>query len=253
MHEQKSINSLRSGKLALFKDRATMGGTQLELSFRRGRGGARPGAGRKRLPTHQRRTPHRARAAHRGAQPVHVTLRAASRSLRSRFVSKSVLRALRDSNSARFRVVHYSVQENHVHLIVEAASTAALSSGMRGLMVRVARRVNRVLFRRGRFWADRWHGRALTSPRQVRNALVYVLQNRFKHRPILRSDPWAAPSARWQLDPLSSAEWFCGFATSLPSAFRSIGPPCVVPAKTWLLTVGWLRHGRIRIGEEPKR
>jgi hypothetical protein len=48
---------------------------------------------------------------------------------------------------------------------------------MRGLMVRLAKRVNKLLFRRGRFWADRWHGNALTAPRQVPNALVYVLQN----------------------------------------------------------------------------
>jgi len=249
----KGIDStpLRLCKLALFKRRVKMGGSQLELSFRRGRGGARPGAGRKRLPGRQRHTPHRARAAHRAGHPVHVTLRAASRSLRRRFVSKTVLRALRDSNSAHFRVVHYSVQDNHVHLIVEAASTAALWSGMRGLTVRVARRVNRVLFRRGRFWADRWHGRALTAPRQVRNALVYVLQNRLKHCQRIHSDGRAA-SAYSALDPLSSAQWFHGFATSLPLGFRSVGPPCVVPAKTWLLTVGWLRHGRIRIGEVPK-
>jgi REP element-mobilizing transposase RayT len=183
---------------------------------------------------------------------VHVTLRAASRSLRHRFVAKTVLQALLDSNSAHFGVVHYSLQENHVHLIIEAVSTAALLSGMRGLMVRVARRVNRVLFRRGRFWADRWHGRALTGPRQVRNALVYVLQNRFKHRTRIHSHAHGVASACWQLDPLSSAAWFHGFATSLPVGFRSIGPPCVVPARTWLLTVGWLRHGRIRIEEAPK-
>jgi len=229
-----------------------MGGVQLELSFARGRGGARSGAGRKRLPAQQRRTPHRARSAHRAAQPVHVTLRAASRSLRSPFVSKTVLRALRDSSSAHFGIVHYSLQDNHIHLIVEAASTAALSSGMRGLMVRVARRVNRLLFRRGRFWADRWHGKALTGPRQVRNALVYVLQNRLKHRPMLHSEAGAAASAHSPLDPLSSAQWFRGFATSPPLGFRSVGPPCVVRAKTWLLRVGWLRHGRIRIEEAPK-
>ena len=229
-----------------------MGGEQLELSFLRGRGGARPGAGRKRRAAHERRTPHRARAAHRAAHPVHVTLRAASRSLRSGFVSKTVLRALRDSSSAEFAVVHYSVQVNHIHLVVEAASTAALSSGMRGLMVRVARRVNRVLLRRGRFWADRWHGSALTTPRQVRNALVYVLQNRLKHCAARHSNTRGAASAYPLLDPLSSAEWFHGFASSPPLGFLSIGPPCVVPAETWLLRVGWLRHGRIRIGETPK-
>jgi hypothetical protein len=64
---------------------------------------------------------------------------------------------------------------------------------------RITRRVNRLLRRRGRFWADRWHGRDLEGPRQVRNALVDVLQNHKKH------------SRSASLDPLSSAGSFDGF------------------------------------------
>ena len=223
---------------------------QLELSFHHpSRGGARLGAGRKRFPAHARHTPHRARPAHRAAHPVHVTLRARSRSLRTQVVSKTVLRALRDSNSERFRIAHYSVQENHVHLIVEADDKRSLSSGVRGLMVRVARRVNQLLFRRGRLWADRWHGHALTRPREVRNALVYVLQNHKKHGEA------ASRSGRDgvnDLDVFSSAEWFCGFAEPLPRGFRSVGTPCVAFARTWLLRVGWLRHGLIHFREAPR-
>src|SRR6187402_2877001 len=153
----------------------------LARSAQRGRGGVRAGAGRPKLRPHLRRTEHRARPSHRAGEPVHVTLRALSRSLRSQYVAPTVLRALRASNRDAFRIAHYSLQENHLHLLVEAESKAELLSGMRGLMVRIARRVNRLLFRRGTFWADRWHGRALTSPREVRNALVYVINNRAKH------------------------------------------------------------------------
>jgi len=106
-------------------------------------------------------------------------------------------------------------------------------------MVRIARRVNRLLRRQGRFWADRWHGRDLAGPRQVRNVLVYVLQNHKKH----------ANSAA--LDPLSSAASFDGFATAIPDGFRSVGPPCVAAAKTWLLKSGWRRRGLIRLSEAP--
>jgi len=218
---------------------------QLGLPFapsRSGRGGARRGAGRRPLPAHLRHTPHRARPAHRAAHPVHVTLRSRVRCLRTQFVARTVLRAFRDSNAEHFRIVHYSVQENHVHLIVESASAASLSSGMRGLMVRIARRVNPLLFRRGPFWADRWHGHALKGPREVRNALVYVLQNRKKH----------APESGAALDPLSSAAWFDAFIEPLPIARRSIGPPNAVAARTWLLKIGWQRHGRIGRHEAPK-
>ena len=218
-----------------------MSASQLVFSFSelKRRGGARRGAGRKPRAAHLRQTPHRARAVHRKAHPVHVTLRAGVRSLRSQQVARLVLAALRDSNRDWFRVVHYSVQENHVHLIVEAEDTKTLSSGVRGLMVRIARRVNRLMRRRGRFWTDRWHGRDLEGPRQVRNALVYVLQNHKKH----------AGSAA--LDPLSSAASFDGFASALPSTFRSVGPPCVAPAQTWLLSCGWRRRGLIRLTEAP--
>src|SRR6185369_10464412 len=189
---------LHSTRLALSMLRGMQANTnQLALSFpeQKRRGGARQGAGRKPRAGRLRQTPHRVRPVHRKAHPVHVTLRAGARILRTQHVARTLLSGLRDSNRDWFRVVHYSVQENHVHLIVEAEDSAALASGVRGLMVRVARRVNRSLRRHGHFWADRWHGRDLEGPRQVRNALVYVLQNHKKH----------ADTAA--LDPLSSAAW----------------------------------------------
>ena len=53
-------------------------------------------------------------------------------------------------NRFGFRLVHYSVQGNHVHLLVEAKDEKSLSRGMCGLGVRVARGLNRVMRRRGR-------------------------------------------------------------------------------------------------------
>jgi REP element-mobilizing transposase RayT len=214
---------------------------QLALSFSEPtrRGGARAGAGRKPRAAYLRHTPHRARPVHRTAHPVHVTLRAGVYSLRTQRLALTVLGALRESNREWFRVVHYSIQDSHIHLIVEAEDTKSLASGVRGLMVRVARRVNRVLRRGGRFWADRWHGRALDGPRQVRNVLVYVLQNHQKH------------TRGASLDPLSSAAAFDGFATAIPRSFRGVGPPWTVAARTWLLKVGWRRRGLIRLDEAP--
>jgi len=174
----------------------------------------------------------------------------AGRKPRTQQVAHALLAALRDSNRDWFRVVHYSVQDKHVHLIVESDDNETLSSGVRSLMVRIARRVNRLLYRRGRFWADRWHGRDLEGPRQVRNALVYVLQNHRKHSP---SDALRDTRRGAALDPLSSAGSFDGFASALPAAFRSIGPPCTAAARTWLLKSGWRRRGLVRLTEGPAR
>ncbi len=226
---------------------------QLSLtSSRERRGGARAGAGRKPGPAGLRRTPHRARPNHHARHPVHVTLRASLRSLRAQQVVRTVLGAVRDSNRESFRVAQYSIQDNHVHLIVEAEDKARLSSGVRGLMVRIAKRVNRLLFRRGRFWAQRWHGVPLSTPRQVRNALVYVLQNHRKHHASRLEVSSAVQTAATTLDPASSAQWFDGFATSLPPGFRGIGPPSTVPARSWLLSQGWRRRGLIRFREQPR-
>jgi len=69
-------------------------------------------------------------------------------------------------------VLQFSVQRDHIHLLVEAPDGRALSRGLQGLAIRIAKGVNRILGRRGRVWADRFHARALRTPREVRNALI---------------------------------------------------------------------------------
>ncbi|HKO91462.1 MAG TPA: hypothetical protein VJU61_09940, partial [Polyangiaceae bacterium] len=73
------------------------------------------------------------------------------------------------------RIVHYSIQSNHVHLLVEADDRRALTAGLRGLFVRIAGALNRLWQRRGGVFADRFHERELRTPREVRNSLLYVL------------------------------------------------------------------------------
>jgi REP element-mobilizing transposase RayT len=189
---------------------------------------------------------------------VHVTLRAGLGSLRSQLLFPTVRIAISlatRKDPERFRIVHYSVQSNHVHLICEAAERRALTAGVHGLEARITRYINRLLNRRGAFWADRWHGRALKSPREVRNALVYVLANFRKHasRPVARG-----------VDPCSSGAWFHGWRAF--GAQR--GPPPLagrawplgkddeqVPVsepRTWLVRKGFLKAGRVRLDEAPR-
>jgi len=133
--------------------------------------------------------------------------------------------------------VHFSVQSDHLHLIVEAADKEAMSRGVWGLAVRLARAVNRALGRRGSVWGDRYHVRALRTPREVRSALVCVLQNFRKH---LRGVTG--------LDPCSSAPWFDGFRAREPVDHKE---SVVVGARTWLLRLGWRRRGLIGLVEAP--
>jgi REP element-mobilizing transposase RayT len=203
-------------------------------------GGRRAGAGRKPAAGSRPGVPHRSRPAHHAAHPLHVTLRTgqAVRCLRAARVFPAVRRALIAASHSGFRIVHYSVQDDHLHLLVEAYDTRALCHGLRGLAIRVARAVNRALGRRGAVWADRYHARALGTPREVRHALVYIFMNRRKHHAGERG-----------LDPCSSAFWFTGWRHPV-SAPPGAAP--VVPARTWLAAVGWRQHGLVGIEEKPR-
>ncbi len=219
----------------------------------RKRGGWRPGAGRKRV-ARRSSTPHRARPPHSESHPVLVTLRSAFRPLRSQFVEPTVRRAIAETGQRApkcFRITDYTIQYNHMHIIVEASDKPALSSGIRSLVIRIARSVNALVGLRGRFWADRWFGRELTSPRQVRTALVYVLANYRKHSPYP-----VAPG----IDPFSSGEWFDGWEFGGMRAESGSGPPgsgaCrnappVSRPRTTLGRVGWRRYGLIRFDDAP--
>jgi len=163
--------------------------------------------------------------------------RAGLPSLRSdKLVLKAVRGALAEGHKPAFRVVQFSVQSNHLHLIVEAHDKDALSRGMQGLTVRMARAVNRALGGKGGIFADRYHAHELKTPRETRAALLYVLQNWAKHGP------------GGTYDPHSSAIWFDGWAKP-PSSGQA--PPIVAAARTWLITIGWRRHGLLRPGEKP--
>ena len=184
--------------------------------------------------------------------------------LRTQGVLRRIEQCLARAQSAsrisegQFRVLQFSVQSDHVHLLIEAADRRALSRGMQGLAIRLARRVNSLLRRKGPFWGDRYHARALTTPREVRNAIVYVLQN-FKKHQVRADDP---------LDEYSSAHWFDGWVPRAGPYVRELGAlhaqrhrrtrgeaevTCPVrPARTWLGSVGWRMHGCLQPSERPR-
>ena len=210
-------------------------------------GGCRPGAGRK--PGLIRRDPHRRRPPLAARHPCHVTVRVRSDvpSLRTvRFVREVETSFRQARERGRFRLVHYSIQTNHVHLIVEAASSIDLASAMKSLGSRLARAVNRVFRRRGPVLADRCHLRALRTPREVRNAIAYVLLNARRHAAKLGRRCSGVP----RIDPASSGRWFEGWRGPVVAAGDA---PAVAQPRTWLLLVGWLRAGRIDPGETPGR
>jgi putative transposase len=183
-------------------------------------GGKRQGAGRKRK-AEKSSVSHVKRPALAARHPVHVTLRGAKGlpSLRRRAAYRGLVEAFRGGRERfGFRLVHCAVMSNHVHLVVEAEGQSALSRGMQGLAVRMARAVNRVWARTGAVFAERFHAHVLRTPREVRKAVAYVLENARKHGLVV------APGMP---DPFTSGSVESGLA--------------VARARTWLLSVGWRR------------
>jgi REP element-mobilizing transposase RayT len=224
---------------------STSGYVQLALPCR-GRGGYRPGSGRRR--SGRAGVPHRQRPVLGSRFPVHVTLRARAdlpslRLAESRRALVAAIEAARDRFGCK--IVHFSIQSNHVHLLCEANDQTSLSRGLRGLLIRMARGLNRAHARRGSVWADRYHERILRSPREVRGALVYVLGNWRHHG----GDRYPLGC----IDPCSSAAWFDGFLEPILPA-PALPPQPVAPARTWLLASGYQRYrGRLSVDEAPWR
>jgi REP element-mobilizing transposase RayT len=216
-----------------------------------GRGGWRPGAGR---PRGGKCAGHVRRERFPGRFPQHVTLRVVPGlgSLRRYRPLRVVRQAIAaGGHKADFRIIEFNLLANHLHLIVEAEGAEALARGMQGFEVRVARRLNRVLDRRGKLFAERYHARSLRTPTDVRHAIRYVLLNHRHHR--AQAGERSSGSV---LDPYSSAAWFKGWK-SRPRAdepwqreLLATRCPTAVPT-VWLLTDGWQRLGLLGLREKP--
>lgn len=213
-------------------------------------GGWRPNAGRPRTRNgvaHERRETVAAR------YPQHVTQRIESgvASLRKNELVALIRNAIGQSHGPEFRVAEFAIESNHLHMIIEAENNEARTRGLKGLGVRIARSVNRATGRSGPVFADRYHARPLKTPREVHNAIRYVLNNTRHHVPGLDAEP------TW-IDPCSSALWFDGWAKpiELDAWWKRVlieQPSPTAKARTWLLAVGWRRHGLLHFDETPGR
>ena len=146
--------------------------------------------------------------------------------------------------------MQYSIQSSHVHLLCEAVDRAALSKGMQGLLIRISKALNKLWERRGSVFTERYHEHILRTPREVRNALAYVLNNVWRHlrgaRPSKGSDTASG------LDEFASGLWFDGWRERPRTAsMKGVDPPVAAP-HTWLVLTGWRRHGLIRLDEVPR-
>ncbi len=165
-----------------------------------------------------------------------------------------------------FRLAEWSLQANHIHMICEADDEVALGRGLKGVGVRLSKKVNGVQGRTGSVLTDRYHAHVLRTPLEVRNALLYVLSNVRKHEAALgrygpRPGRYAPlpPAGATPVDPASSAPWFLGWRAidvhGSPVVWISAevrdSPAPVAEPRSWLLREGWKKHGLLHLLEIP--
>ena len=195
---------------------------------------------------------HRQREALAPRHPAHVTLKLRSGlpRLRQKAERTALCAAFAAAGCARsaasFRICHYVILNDHLHLIVEAEGRCALARGLQGLLIRIAKTLNKLWSRRGTVFADRYHDRALRTPREVRNAIRYVLQNGRHHAAEGRMVHVAQA-----IDVYSSAPWFDGWVEEITVRNLPASARPTRAAQTWLLHTGWRRCGLLSIHELP--
>jgi len=156
--------------------------------------------------------------------------------LRTVLTRRTITDCIRNAQRSSFRIVHYSIQSNHLHLIIEADDRNAMSSGMKGFGRRLVCALNKLWQRRGPVFPKRFHDRVLRSLHQVRNALRYVLNNHLKHGERPRSDRTGlAP------DPYSSGRYFDGWRGRAPDLDPQ-AEGAVIALPCWKIRCGWKRH-----------
>jgi len=223
------------------------------------RGGKRDNAGRK--PTGKRAgSPHKRRPEVNPEHPQHVVLRVVKAVgwLRSGKAHRAIRRALANvlDYTVRFRIVHYSLQHNHLHLMCEADDKAALADGLKSFQISAAKHLNRELTpkgarrRRGQVFEDRYHVEAITSVAQTKRTLNYVLNNWRKHR----RDRTTVGLFDGRIDPYSSGVWYFDWKErTLP--YFTFPPGCeqhlTSNPQSWLLNTGYKLGPPLSVYEVP--
>jgi REP element-mobilizing transposase RayT len=219
---------------------------------KRRRGAGTPG--RKARPERANFVRHRTRPEHAESHPVHVTMRRVrlAPSFRTQRIHAVIVSELSRARRKGVRVIEYSIQDDHLHLMIEGKHAPDLSAQMRKLFSRIAMTINATIARRGSLFRDRHHRHALETPREVRNALVHILFNARKHA---CGDARTVQALYDAPDPFSSAPWFTGWAPEArPPPDTPTSTARTTAPRTWLARTGWKRGGGlIRFDERPAK
>lgn len=148
-------------------------GTQLKFFGKRGRPAI-----------HDRGIRHIERPRFNRPRSFHLTIKVKSNKadIQNKKILKALHHAIFRGRLKGLKIVHYTLEFNHVHLLVEASCNRVMHSGMQALGISLAKAINRFKSLKGSVYKHRYHYRQISSPRDLKNVLHYIFHNGIKHK-----------------------------------------------------------------------
>ena len=118
------------------------------------------------------------------ASSLHLTIKVRENKadIQSKRILKALHHAIKRARLKGLKVVHYTLEYNHVHLLVESVDNKTLHKGMQAFGITIAKAINKIKRSKGAVYKNRYHLRLISSPRQLKNVLHYIFNNGVKHK-----------------------------------------------------------------------
>lgn len=137
-----------------------------------------------RPPIHHPAIRHTKRPKFFQTRSLHLTIKV--RENKADIQNKKILlrlnRAIQLARKQGLKIIHFALEFNHVHLLVEAGNHQILHRGMQALGISLAKGINKMKQKKGAVYKHRYHFRQITCARELKNVIHYILSNCKKHR-----------------------------------------------------------------------
>lgn len=114
---------------------------------------------------------------------LHLTIKVKSikANIKNKIILHMLKRAILNARRQGLKVIHFSLEYDHVHLLIEADNNLTLGKGMKALGVTLAKRINKFRGLKGAVYKHRYHFRRVGSSAQLKKVMNYIFSNGVKH------------------------------------------------------------------------
>ncbi len=114
---------------------------------------------------------------------LHLTIKVKKKKaeIKNKSVLKILKRAILNARKQGLRVIHFSLEYDHVHLLIEADNNLILGKGMQAFGVTLSKAINRLKKLKGGVYKHRYHFRQISSTRELKIVMNYIFTNGLKH------------------------------------------------------------------------